>query len=293
MQRSFRDAIVGFTVLGGIIGFVSTALWLSAVRLGASHWSITARFNDAAGLAERSPVTFRGIIVGSVGSIAVTPEAVFVQLEIDKNDLLLPLPVRATMSSGSLLGGDAQVSLVSLGTPLPKDAPLPRSSDCRVDQQLCDGSVVEGHESATLNSVTETLQKLLVQFEKERVISQMASSLAQIDITAKEFELLIVQLQEELTNSAPVIRNLEAATANAVEATAHVNNIASSLNNPKTVSELKHTATNAAKLTSRIDAVGADVARLTSDPEFMHGVRNLTIGLGELFADIYPSQSSQ
>ena len=29
-----------------------------------------------------------------------------------------------------------------------------------------------------------------------------------------------------------------------------------------------------------------DVARLTADPEFMKGVRNLTIGLGELFAEI-------
>tara|TARA_B000000565_G_scaffold33013_1_gene22030 strand:+ start:782 stop:1060 length:279 start_codon:yes stop_codon:yes gene_type:complete len=72
MRRSVRDAIVGFTLIGGIIGFSSTALWLRGVRLGSSHWTLTARFNDAAGLAERSPVTYRGILVGSVRSISVT-----------------------------------------------------------------------------------------------------------------------------------------------------------------------------------------------------------------------------
>jgi len=83
-----------------------------------------------------------------------------------------------------------------------------------------------------------------------------------------------------------VIRNLEAATA-------HVNNIASSLDNPQTLSELKQTAANAAQLTAKIDAVGGDVAQLTGDPEFMQGVRNLTIGLGELFGEIYPAQTAQ
>ena len=84
MRRSVRDAIVGFTVIGGIIGFTSTALWLRGVRLGKSHWTLSASFNDAAGLAERSPVTYRGIQVGSVRSIAVTPQAVVAELEIKK-----------------------------------------------------------------------------------------------------------------------------------------------------------------------------------------------------------------
>ena len=286
MRRSVRDAIVGFTVIGGIIGFASTALWLRGVRLGSSHWTLTARFNDAAGLAERSPVTYRGILVGSVRSIAVTPEAVVAELEIDKGDLLLPLPVMATVASGSLLGGDAQVSLVSRGTPLPKDAPLPRAANCRPERQLCDGSTVQGREAASLSTVTETLQDLLAQAQKEQVIHHAADSLEQIDATAKQFELLTVQLQDELANAAPVIRNLEAATA-------HLNNLVSSLDNPQTVSELKQTATNAAQLTAKIDAVGDDVAQLTGDPEFMKGVRNLTIGLGELFGEIYPAQTAQ
>ena len=286
MRRSVRDAIVGFTVIGGIIGFASTALWLRGVRLGSSHWILTARFNDAAGLAERSPVTYRGILVGSVRSIAVNPEAVVAELEIDNGDLLLPLPVTATVGSSSLLGGSAQVALVSSGVPLAKDAPLPRAANCRPEQQLCDGSTVQGREAASLSTVTQTLQELLAQAQRERVIPHAAESLEQIDATARQFEALTVQLQDELARAAPVIRNLELATA-------HLNHIVAALDNPETLNELKQTAANAAQLTATIDAVGGDVAQLTGDPEFMKGVRNLTIGLGELFGEIYPAQTAQ
>ena len=286
MRRSVRDAIVGFTLIGGIIGFASTVLWLRGVRLGASHWMLTARFNDAAGLAERSPVTYRGILVGSVRSIAVTTEAVVAELEINQADLRLPLPVTATVESSSLLGGSARVALISTGRPLGKDAPLPRAAGCRADRQLCDGSSIEGREAASLSTVTETLQDLLAQAQQERVIPHAAESLEQIDATAKEFEALTVQLQDELVKAAPVIRNLELAMA-------HLNNIVASLDNPQTLNELQQTAANAAQLTATIDAVVGDVAQLTGDPEFMEGVRNLTIGLGELFGEIYPAQTAR
>ena len=286
MRRSVRDAIVGFTVIAGIIGFASTALWLRGIRLGSRHWTLTARFDDAAGLAERSPVTYRGILVGAVRSIEVTPEAVVAELEINKGDLRLPLPVTATVGAGSLLGGDAQVALVSRGRPLPQNAPSPRGGDCKPMRQLCNGGTVVGQEAPSLSTVTATMQELLAQVQDERVIPNVAASLEQIEATTKEFEALTVQLQDELAKAAPVIRNLEAATT-------HVNNIAASLDNPQTVSELKQTAANAAQLTAKIDAVGGDVAQLTSDPEFMKGVRNLTIGLGELFGEMYPAQTAQ
>ncbi len=130
------------------------------------------------------------------------------------------------------------------------------------------------------------MQALLAQVQDERVIPNVAASLEQIEASTKEFEALTVQLQDELAKAAPVIRNLEVATA-------HLNNIAASLDNPQTLSDLKQTAANAAQLTATIDAVGGDVAQLTSDPEFMKGVRNLTIGLGELFSEIFPAQTAQ
>ena len=130
------------------------------------------------------------------------------------------------------------------------------------------------------------MQELFALVQDERVIPNMVALIEQVEATTQSFELLTVQLQDELAHAAPVIRNLELATA-------HVNNIVASLDNPKTLSELKQTAANAARLTHTIDAVGSDVAQLTGDPEFMKGVRKITIGLGELFSEIYPAQTAQ
>ena len=60
MRRSVRDAIVGFSIVGAVVAFAGTLLWLRGVRLGAKVWSIKVNFPDATGLAERSPVTYRG-----------------------------------------------------------------------------------------------------------------------------------------------------------------------------------------------------------------------------------------
>jgi phospholipid/cholesterol/gamma-HCH transport system substrate-binding protein len=82
----------------------------------------------------------------------------------------------------------------------------------------------------------------------------------------------------------PVLRNLQAATA-------HASNIAASLDNAETLSSLRKTATNAAELTAKLDAVGGDVEILTADPAFMKGLRHVTIGLGALLSELYPTET--
>ena len=115
MRRSFRDAIVGISILGGIIAFGGSMLWLRGIKIGANTWTIKANFSDASGLAERSPLTYRGILVGEVGSIDVKPETVQAVLKVEKIDLRLPKPVIARVVKNSLLGGDVQVALFSNG----------------------------------------------------------------------------------------------------------------------------------------------------------------------------------
>jgi len=291
MRRSLRDAIVGFTVIGGVVAFAATLSWMRGVRLGSGDWGLTVRFADAGGLAVRSPVTYRGIVVGAVKAIRVTPSAVVADLEISNADLRLPLPVTATVGSGSLLGGDAQVTLVSTGTPLADSAVDPASEACEPTRQLCDQATIEGADAPSLSTVTASLQQLLDDAQEARLVPTLADSTQQIDATAREIEQLTLQLQTELTKVEPVLRNLQVATSNAVEASQHVTNIVAALDNPQTIADLRQTATNAAELTATIDAVGGDVAKLTSDPAFVDGLRKVTIGLGELFGDVYPERT--
>jgi phospholipid/cholesterol/gamma-HCH transport system substrate-binding protein len=293
MRRSVREAIVGFSIVGAVTAFAGTMLWLRGVRLGAETWTVSVDFADAGGLAERSPVTYRGILVGVVKNIQVTPQAVRATLEIDQKDLRLPLPVSASVGAASLLGGDAQVNLVSRGKPLGANAPLPKSRNCAGSGVLCNGAAIRGQQAASLDSVTASLQRLLSQAEKEKLVSRLVESTDEFDATAQDIQKLIQQLSAELERAEPTINNLNQATDDAAKAAAHIRNLAAALDNPKTVSELKRTVSNAESLTRKIDTVGGDVEKLTSDPKFMKAVRDVTIGLGAFFQELYPAQTGK
>ena len=305
MRRSVREALVGFSLVGAIAGFAGTMLWLKGVRLGSETWTVTADFANAGGLAVRSPVTFRGIMVGTVRSVDVTPMTVKATLEINADDLKLPLPVKASVSSASLLGGDSQVELVTTGAPLPKNAPTPKSGRCRNSGILCNGATVPGESAASLSTVTATLEQLLNEAQKANLIPELVASTKQFGITsqdaskflntadlaAENVDELVHQLRAEVARAKPTIENLNRATAEAADAAAHINNLAGAIDNPETVSDLKQTVTNARDLTARIDQVGGDIEQLTDDPRFMKGLRSLMIGLGTLFEEVYPAQT--
>ena len=280
-------------------------LWLRGVRLGSESWTVTADFANAGGLAARSPVTFRGIMVGTVRSIDVTPMSVKATLEINADDLQLPLPVKAAVSSASLLGGDSQVELVTTGTPLPKNAPRPKSGRCRNSGILCNGATIQGESASSLSTVTASLEQLLNEAQKSNLIPTLVESTKQFgitsqdaskflntaDVAAENVDTLVHQLRAEVARAKPTIENLNRATAEAADAAAHINNLAGAIDNPETVSDLKQTVTNARDLTARIDSVGGDIEQLTDDPRFMKSLRSVMIGLGTLFEEVYPAQT--
>ena len=288
MRRSVREAIVGFSLVGALVGFTGTMLWLRGVRLGAETWTVTAEFADAGGLAVRSPVTYRGIVVGVVQSVAVTPASVRVVLEINQDDLRLPMPVTASVGSGSLLGGTAQVNLVSSGDAslMVASTPGPKAGDCPPSTVLCEGATIQGRQGASLDSVTASLQRLLDEAEKQQLVESLVDS-------ARQFDAVVAQLGDELERARPMITNLNRATEEAARAATHISNISAAFDNPQTISDLKQTLVHARGLTERFEAVGGDVESLTSDPRFMQGVRDVAIGLGAFFQELYPAQTAK
>ena len=295
MRRSVREAIVGFSIVGALVGFTGTMLWLRGVRLGAENWTVTANFADAGGLAERSPVTYRGIVVGVVQKVTVTPAAVQAVLEINQDTLRLPLPVTAAVGTGSLLGGDAQVNLISEGNPalLTEATPGPKARTCASAGVLCDGATIAGQQGASLDSVTASMQRLLQEAEQQKLITSLVTSAKEFDAVAKEAKTVLGQLGDELERAAPTITNLNLATQEAAGAARHIKNLSAALDNPETVSELKQTVANARSLTQRFDAVGGDLQKLTDDPRFMDSIRDVAIGLGAFFQELYPAKTGK
>lgn len=298
MRRSVREALVGFSILAAVAGGLGLWFWLKGISLRRDTWMFVARFQDAAGLAVRSPVSYRGVVVGNVQSLRITREAVEAELEINDPQLRLARPLLARIGSGSLLGGDAIVALIPNGRALPGSLEAPRSPSCDNSRSVCHGSVVQGAVAPSLGDVTETMQRLLSTAEQQRLVPEVVATTKAFGATAERADRLMLEaqrlsrdLQRAVNQADPILRNLNRASANAARASGNVANVTAALDNPRSIADLKATLSHARKLTARWEAVGGDVQKLTNDPQFLEGMRSVAVGLGKFFDELYPAQT--
>tara|TARA_Y100001968_G_scaffold306769_1_gene323872 strand:- start:761 stop:1603 length:843 start_codon:yes stop_codon:yes gene_type:complete len=280
MKRSLRDAFVGFSLIGGMIVFSGAMFWLKGIKLSSNSWELTATFKDASGLSSMSPVTYRGILVGSVKNIKFTPESVHAKIEINNKDLILTKPVYAKVTTNSVLGGDVQVALISKGSPS-KNNKLPTSNDCDQLKIVCNGDTIRGEKLQSISSITEELQKILLKASKEDIISDVLASMKQFDKTQENLDQLIILSKSELIRARPIITEL-------TKAAAHLNNILAAIDNPKTLDDIINTADSARSLTKKMNGLTSNLEELLKDEELISALKEVTIGLSKFFNDVYP-----
>ncbi len=281
MRRSLRDAFVGFSLLGGLVIFSGAMLWLRDFRLGAKSWEISANFRDASGLARMSPVTYRGIIVGSVQKIDFTPNTVETKIKLNNHNLILPKPVIAKIVTSSVLGGDAQLSLISLGKPLKRNELFKVNKNCPNTRILCDGDKVKGEQMVSISTLTEGLDEIIDQADRQAIVSKVSESIKQFDRTQANLDELILLSKEELLRAKPIISDL-------TKASFHLNNILESLDNPQTLKDIQDLASTSSSLTKKMDEMSSDMGNILKDKELINALKRVTIGLSKLFDEIYP-----
>ena len=281
MRRSLRDAFVGFSLLGGLVIFSGAMLWLRDFRLGSKTWEISASFKDASGLAKLSPVTYRGIIVGSVKNINFTPNSVETKIKLNNDNLILPKPVIAKIVTSSVLGGDAQLSLVSLGKSFNRNETITVKKDCPNKRILCSGDKIKGAEMVSITSLTEGINGIIDEADRQAIVNKISESIQQFDRTQANLDELVLLSKSELIRAKPIISEL-------TKASIHLNNILESLDNPNTLNDLKEIASTSSSLTKKIDQMSTDMGNIMEDKELIDALKRVTIGLSKLFDDIYP-----
>jgi len=281
MRRSLRDAFVGFSLLGGLIIFSGAMLWLKDFRLGAKSWEISANFKDASGLAKMSPVTYRGIIVGSVQKINFTPNSVETKIKLHDNNLILAKPVIAKIVTSSVLGGDSQLSLIPLGKSLNRNELFKVNKDCPSKRILCSGDKIKGVKMVSISTLTEGIDEIIDQADKQAIVEKISLSIQQFDRTQANLDELVLLSKSELIRAKPIISEL-------TKASFHLNNILESLDNPKTLKDIQELASTSSSLTKKIDEMSSDMGNIMEDKELVDALKRVTIGLSKLFDDIYP-----
>ena len=281
MRRSLRDSIVGFSLLGGLLVFTFFSLWLRGVKLSSKNWYLFAEFNNASGLSEKSPVTYRGILVGSIKDIVFTNESIKAKIVLNNPDIILPKPAFARVVTNSFLGGDVQIALEASEKTIPKNTAKALSEKCDSKLIICQGDTITGKQLSSLSNITNRINQLLKESNQENLIENVVKSIDQFDKTQENLDELIYLSKQEIIRVKPLIKELTIAAG-------HLNNILSSINDEKTLEDIKLTIESAESLSGKLNNMSDDFEQLMKDKELTKSIRDLTIGLSKFLNEIYP-----
>jgi phospholipid/cholesterol/gamma-HCH transport system substrate-binding protein len=163
---------------------------------------------------------------------------------------------------------------------------------------LCDGASIRGSEGASLSSLTTLMHKMLTQVEQDQLVDKVAEVATSINQTSKEATAFLVEGRGLVKDGKGLVTNLDASVhqiqptlTNLNAGSAQLRQLIAALDNPKMLGDLQQTMSNAERLTAQWEAVGGDVHQLTADPRFMDGLRNVAVGLGQFFEELYPAQT--
>ena len=281
MRRSLRDSIVGFSLLGGILIFTFFSFWLRGVKLSSKNWYLFAEFDNASGLSKKSPVSYRGILVGSIDDILFTNESIKAKIILNNNDIILTKPVFARVVTNSFLGGDVQVALETSERAIPKNVAKPTSEECDTKLIVCEGDIITGKQLSSLSNITNKISQLLKVSNQENLIENIVKSIDQFDKTQENLDELIFLSKQEILRVKPLIQEITVA-AN------HLNSILSTIDDKETLNDIKLTINAAKSISGKLVDMSDDFEKLTNDKELTKSIRDLTIGLSKFFNEIYP-----
>ena len=281
MRRSLRDSIIGFSLLGGILIFTFFSFWLRGIKLSSKNWHLFAEFNNASGLSKKSPVTYRGILVGSIEDILFTNESIQAKIVLNNHDIILPKPAFARVVTNSFLGGDVQVAIETSEKTIPKNISKPTSEKCDNKLIVCQGDIITGKQLSSLSNITNKISQLLKVSNQENLIENIVNSIDKFDKTQENLDELIFLSKQEIQRVKPLMQEITIA-AN------HLNNILSTIDDEETLNDIKLTINAAKSIASKLDDMSEDFEKLTKDKELTKSIRDLTIGLSKFFNEIYP-----
>ena len=281
MRRSVRDSIVGFSLLGGILIFSIFSFWIRGVRLSSKNWHFFASFNNASGLAKKSPVTYRGIIVGSVEDIIFTDESIQAKIVINNSDIILPQPTYARVTTNSFLGGDVQVALETSNLLTVEDIAKPNSDECLSSLIVCEGDTISGKQLSSLSNITNRINQILKESNQENLIENIVNSMEQFDRTQENLDELVYLSKQEIIRIKPLIEDLTIAAQ-------HLNDILASVNDQETLEDIKITLEATSSISEKMDDMTDDFQSLMKDKELTRALRDLTVGLSKFLNEVYP-----
>ncbi|WP_338429934.1 MlaD family protein [Synechococcus elongatus] len=219
-SRIVREGSVGLMLIAGVGALAGLIFWLRGVSLNQNRYSVTVKFKDTAGLTVGTPVIYRGVQVGQVTDIQAESNSVKVRIQIEPATLVIPRDSAISAQISSLLGNpNLTIEPKRSISPEVLAKTSPRSPTCDPNLILCNGSEVEGVQSANLASIVTSIATLMAQIEQANLVETLNQTGQDAGEAARSIRQLSTSLQQEIS---PLRETLAAAQGAASEVEAAI-----------------------------------------------------------------------
>jgi phospholipid/cholesterol/gamma-HCH transport system substrate-binding protein len=259
--RSLRWSELKIGIMAVAALFIAAMLILTLSGQGGFWWqryTIRAKFANAGGVVEGSPVRVAGLPVGSVTKIQFIGPDVHMDLELRKDNMeRVRDSSRATVGSVSLLGeGAVDISASTIGQPIPPW-----------------GYVQTGPAAAQISDVTTQAAKGIE--ELTALITDMRSGKGTVGKLMTD-EQLYGELREMTAAARQVTDNLNRGKGTLGEL----------LNNPESARQLEASMRNLTAITDKINKGQGSLGQLMNDPTLAKNVTDVTGNLNRLTSNL-------
>jgi phospholipid/cholesterol/gamma-HCH transport system substrate-binding protein len=299
--RSLRwsELKIGLMAVAALI--IAALLILTLSGQGGFWWqryTIRAKFANAGGVVEGSPVRVAGLPVGSVKHIRFIGPDVHMDLELRRDNMeRVRDSSRATIGSVSLLGeGAVDISASTIGEPIPPWGYVP-SGGAAAQMSDVTTSAAKGIEELTglisdLRAGKGTAGKLMTDEQLYVELRQMTAAARQVTDNLNRGKGTL----GELLNNPESARQLEASMRNLTAMTDKINRGEGSLgrlmNDPALAKNMTDATGNLNSLTANLNQGKGTAGKLLTDDALYHRFNAVTTNLETLLTNLNKGQGT-
>ncbi|MBN3872534.1 MlaD family protein [Nostoc sp. JL33] len=246
--RTFREGSVGLLVLLGLGVFGLLFLWLNRFTAAGRSYKAIVEFANAGGMQKGAAVRYRGVKVGTISQIRPGPNAIDVEVEIAKTDLIIPRNVVVEANQSGLIS-ESIIDITPKAT-LPAGVVIAKPLDKNCDPSLiiCNGSRLKGQVGISVDELIRSSTDLASAYNDPKFYRNVNRVLETTTVAASNFSELSQDLRG-LTKSLRQQLNTFSATANSVQRATNQLNASTT----QTLDKFGTTATQANRLLNNLD----------------------------------------
>lgn len=269
-RRTLREGSVGLLIILGLGAFVMIVLWLNRFTASSNSYKFIVEFANAGGMQKGAPVRYRGVKVGNISGVKAGSNAVDVELEITRTDLMIPSEVLIEANQSGLISESIIDITPKKSIPTGEAIAKPLDNDCDESVIICDGSRLQGEIGISVDELIRTATNLATTYNEpefyqrlNRLLERSTVAATNVASLSQDFQSLSKSFEKQLGTFANTANSVQQATNQlTTSATKTVDQLGA------TASEFSSTANQANRLLNNLDEL------LTSNRSSLVGALN-------------------